>query len=175
MSKRVKQLVAALSARITKQDREFIARHLDVAQAVLFWQMNLPDQRHALNVAYTASELSAGDGTINQELLLQCALLHDVGKVQGDVSTFDKIFTVIIDKCAADWARRWGRLGRGSKVANLRHAVYIYYHHAARGAAMLQAIGASPQMVDIVARHHEAPAAGEQPELTLLRTADSLH
>ncbi|HWR45467.1 HDIG domain-containing metalloprotein [Sporomusa sp.] len=175
MSKRVKQLVSALSARITEQDREFIARNLDSAQAALFWQMNLPDQRHALNVAYTAFELSAGDCTVDQELLIQCALLHDVGKVQGDVSTADKIITVILDKCAPGWARRWARLGRGSKVANLRHAVYIYYNHAVRGAAMLQAIGAPQPVIEIVMRHHEASAAGEPPELRLLRAADSLH
>ncbi len=175
MSKRVKQLIAALSARITRQDREFVVSRLTAAEAALFWQMNLPDQRHALNVAYTASALAAGDATLDQELLLQCALLHDVGKVRGDVSTFDKVLTVILDKVAAGWARRWAREGRGDKVANLRHAVYVYYHHAARGAALLQAIGASPAMLRIVERHHAAQAADDPPELVVLRTADSLH
>lgn len=175
MNKRVKQLVTALSARITRQDREFIAGHLSTAQAALFWQMNLPDQRHALNVAYTAAALAAGDDTLDRELLLTCALLHDVGKVRGDVSTFDKVLTVILDTVAAGWARRWARAGRGGKVANLRHAIYVYYHHAARGAALLQASGASPAMVRIVERHHAAPAVDDPPELAVLRTADSLH
>ncbi|QDR81499.1 HDIG domain-containing metalloprotein [Sporomusa termitida] len=175
MSKRVKQLVSALSARITQQDREFVASHLTAGQAALFWQMNLPDQRHALNVAYTASALGSGDCTIDQELLLQCALLHDVGKVRGDVSTFDKVLTVILDKVAAGWARGWARPGRGGKVANLRHALYIYYQHAARGAVMLQAIGAAPAMIRIVERHHQAPAVDDEPELVILRLADSRH
>ena len=175
MSKRIKQVVAALTARITEKDRKFVEQYLGSNEAAFFWQMNLPDQRHALNVAYTALVLAAETEGFNQQLLLKCALLHDVGKVKGDVSTADKIITVILDKFVPRWSRSWGRLGRGGKIENLRHAVYIYYHHAARGAAMLKAAGICSQVTDIVARHHEAPAAGEPPELRLLRTADSLN
>jgi putative nucleotidyltransferase with HDIG domain len=175
LSKRVKQVIAALTARITEQDRCFIIHYLDAAQAKLFWQMNLPDQRHALNVAYTALELATIDCTVDQELLTKCALLHDVGKIKGDVSTADKIITVILDKVAPCWVRQWGRLGRGSKVANLRHAIYIYYNHAARGAAMLRELGAPELMAEIVSRHHQAPTTGEPAELQILRTADSLN
>ena len=168
-------MISALTARITEADRQFIGQHLLPGEAALFWQMNLPDQRHALNVAYTALELAAQERGINQDLLLKCALLHDVGKVKGDVSTADKIITVILDKIAPDWVRKWGRSGRGGKIANLRHAVHTYYHHAARGAAMLSAAGVAAEITGIVARHHEAPADGEPPELRLLRTADSLN
>lgn len=175
MNNRVKQVVAALTARIDERDKDFVKKHLNQAQAALFWQMNLPDQRHALNVAYTALALADGQAAVDQQLLIQCALLHDVGKVKGDVSTADKIITVILDKFAAPWAKSWGKMGRGSKIDNLRHAVYIYYNHATRGAEMLRAIGLPPELTNIVARHHEAPAVGEPPELTLLKTADSLN
>lgn len=175
MNKRVKQVVAALTARINEVDKVFIDKYLNKVQAALFWQMNLPDQRHALNVAYTALKLAAGQADVNQELLIQCALLHDVGKVKGDVSTADKIITVIFDRFAPQWAKSWGQMGRGSKIDNLRHAVYIYYHHAERGAAMLTAAGLSSKLTMLVARHHEAPAAGEPPELALLKKADGLN
>lgn len=175
MSKRIKQVVSALTAHISLADREFVKQYLDQKEANFFWQMNLPDQRHALNVAYTALELAADNEDVDQTLLLKCALLHDIGKVKGDVSTADKIITVILDTLIPRWAKSWGRLGRGGKVANLRHAMYIYYHHAARGAAMLKDAGISGQVTEIVARHHEAPSAGEPPELRLLRTADSLN
>lgn len=175
MSKRVKQFISALTAKITESDRQFVELNLENNEAVFFWQMNLPDQRHALNVAYTALELAADKEGVDQKLLLKCALLHDVGKVKGDVSTADKIITVILDKFIPCWARNWGRLGRGGKLANLRHAVYIYYNHAARGAAMLSAAGINGQEIKIIARHHEAPVVGEPPELRLLRQADSLN
>ncbi|SDF31277.1 HDOD domain-containing protein [Sporomusa acidovorans] len=175
MNKRVKQVVAALTAKVNRPDRRFVEKHLNEAQAAFFWRMNLPDQRHALNVAYTARKLATVQETINQELLIKCALLHDVGKIKGDVSTADKIITVILDKFVPAWAKSWGRMGRGGKIDNLRHAVYIYYNHAARGAAMLKAAGLPEQLIEIVARHHEAPAEGEPPELTLLRIADNLN
>ena len=175
MNRRVKQFFAAITARIEASDHKFIVSNLSAKEADFFYQMNLPDQRHALNVAYTALELADGQKQVDQELLIKCALLHDVGKVKGDVSTADKIITVILDKAAADWAKAWGRQGRGGKMANLRHAVYIYYHHAVRGADMLSAAGMSHQLTEIVAKHHEAPAVGEPPELTLLREADNLN
>jgi putative nucleotidyltransferase with HDIG domain len=175
LSKRIKQVVAAVTARISETDRQFVERYLDPAAAAFFWQMNLPDQRHALNVAYTAGELAAKEKDVDQELLLTCALLHDIGKIKGDVSVADKIITVILDTLVPRWAKSWQRLGRGGKVANLRHAMYIYYHHAARGAAMLEAAGLDRRITGIVARHHEAPADGEPVELTLLRAADSLN
>jgi len=175
LNKRVKQFFSAITARIEASDQNFIANYLSTAEAKFFYQMNLPDQRHALNVAYTALELAGGQKQVDQELLIKCALLHDVGKVKGDVSTADKIITVILDKAAPGWAKSWGRPGRGGKLSNLRHAVYIYYHHAARGTEMLSAAGMSPQVTEIIAKHHEAPAVGEPPELTLLRTADNLN
>lgn len=175
MNKRIRQVIAAVTARISEQDRRLIACYLDVGEAELFWRMNLADQRHALNVACTAGELADANPAIDRQLLIKCALLHDIGKVKGDVSTFDKIIAVLLDKFASDWARQWARQGRGGKLANLRHAIYIYYHHAGRGAAMLKARGASEQLAQLVARHHDAPENDDCPELTLLRQADSEH
>lgn len=167
--------MSAITARIDVSDKTFIAKYLSTAEAKFFYNMNLPDQRHALNVAYTALELAGEQKQVDQELLIKCALLHDVGKIKGDVSTADKIITVILDKATPAWAKSWGRQGRGGKLANLRHAVYIYYHHAARGAAMLCEAGMPPQLTEIIAKHHEAPTVGEPSELTLLRTADNLN
>jgi len=175
MLTRVKQVIAALTAEITPADELFVSQHLNIREQALFWGMNLPDQRHVLNVAYTALQLAEKQEGIDKELLVKCALLHDVGKIKGDVSTADKIMTVIGHKVAPRWAKQWGRLGRGNKLSNLRHAFYIYFHHGERSATMLQKIGASPQMVDIVAKHHKAPADQDPLELVVLRQADDLH
>jgi len=175
MLKRVKQVMAALTAKIRPEDRIFVRQYLYAGEETLFWAMNLPDQRHALNVAYTAQKLGSKHKDIDRNLLIKCALLHDVGKIKGDVSTIDKVMTVIGHTVAPNWAKQWGRLGRGSKLANCRHAFYIYFHHAKRSAAMLKTIGASPRMIEIVSKHHEAPADGDPLELVLLRKSDELH
>jgi len=175
MLNRVKQVVAALTASFTPEDKLFVSRYLNTAEQKLFLGMNLPDQRHALNVAYTALQLGQYQEKIDINLLVKCALLHDVGKIKGDVSTIDKMITVMGHKLSPRWAGQWGRLGRGSKLDNIRHAFYIYFNHGKRSAAMLKEIESTLQMVEIVAKHHEAPADGDPLELVILRKSDEKH
>lgn len=175
MWRRVKQVVAALAASVSAADRAFVAATLSPAERDLFFAMNLPDQYHALQVAYTARSMAAGRGDVDRGLLLKCALLHDVGKIKGDVSTFDKAAAVVAHRLAPGLAESWGRPGRGGKVDNLRHALHVYFHHPERSVALLAAIGADERLTAIVARHHQPPLAGEPPELALLRAADERH
>ncbi len=175
MLNRIKQVFAALTASITQQDREFVDLYLDSDAQKLFWAMNVPDQRHVLNVAYTALHLAQDIKNINSRLLVKCALLHDVGKVKGDVSTLDKMITVMGEYLFPNWVKKWGRQGRGGKVSNLRHAFYIYFNHAEISAAMLREIGESHEVAEIVAKHHKTPAENDPLELILLRRSDSLH
>jgi len=175
MLNRIRQVIAALSAHITDEDRLFVSHYLTNSEQILFYAMNLPDQRHVLSVAYTALHLAKHQQKIDINLLVKCALLHDVGKVKGDVSTFDKIITVIGHGLSPQWAKRWGRLGRGTRLENIRHAFYIYYHHARRGATMLEKIGTPSQIVEIIAKHHEVPADHDPLELVLLRKSDDVH
>lgn len=172
---RVKQFVAALTAKVTAADRNFIRKNLRAEEQSLFYGMNVPDQRHALSVAQTALQLAVDREDINRELLVKCALLHDIGKLRGDVSTWDKIVSVIAHNLAPRRAKSWGKYGRGGKLANLRHAFYTYYHHPERGAQLLATIGEDCSVVDIIRRHHEAPGSGEPAELDILRQADNLH
>ena len=174
MLNRVQQFIHAIFASISAEDRLFIARQLNAEESRLFWRMNLPDQRHVLHVAYTCLRLAKDDQAVNMALLLKCALLHDVGKVKGDVSTADKVVTVLAHQFCPVWSKNWGRMGRGGKIVNLRHAFYIYFHHAARGAAMLRHIG-DDAIAAIIEKHHDAPLPDDCLELKLLRTADHLN
>lgn len=175
MSNRVKQFVAAVSAQITAQDRVYIGRFLQPEQQQLFWRMNLPEQRHALDVAYTAQRLADGRAGLDHNALIQAALLHDVGKMRGDISIADKVMTVVADACCPRIARKLSKEGRGNKLSNLRHAMYVYYRHAERGAAMLAACGADPRLIEWVRCHHEPPSDADPTELELLKAADNLH
>lgn len=174
MLKRVNQVISALTARIEDADRDFIDRHLTKREQNLFWAMSVPDQRHALNVAYTAIRLSRERRGVDLEKLTKCCLLHDAGRVRGDVGIIDKIVAVIAHKAAPRWAESWGRPGKGSWARNLRHAFYVYDHHAERSRQKLLAIGLVG-LGEIVSRHHKAPAEDDPPELTILRQADDLN
>lgn len=175
MWRRVKQVFAALTAKVTAADRDFVAAWLTPAERALFSAMNLPDQYHALQVAHTARRLAAGRCDVDTGLLTRCALLHDVGKVKGDVSTFDKTFAVLAHYLAPRRAEGWGRPGRGGRIANLRHALHVYFHHPERSVILLAGIGADELLIAIIRRHHCPPSTGEPPELTILREADDLH
>lgn len=164
-----------MTASIDSADKLFVSAHLTEIEQKLFWQMNVPDQRHVLNVAYTALRLAEGRTDIDDAILIKCALLHDVGKIKGDVSTFDKIFTVLGHYIAPGWVLRLGRLGRGNKLDNLRHAFYIYFHHADRSADMVLENGTDARVADIIRSHHKTPADNDPPELRILQAADELN
>jgi putative nucleotidyltransferase with HDIG domain len=175
MISRIKQFLAALTAGISDSDRRFVNGRLSAREQTLFWQMNLPDQYHAVKVAYTALAMAENKGDADKAILERSALLHDVGKVKDDVSTADKIITVLAHKFMPQWARQWGRPGRGSRLDNIRHAFYIYFHHAERSADMLERIGTDRRIVELVRKHHEAPAECDPPELAILRAADNMN
>ena len=171
MAKRIRQFVSAVTAKITETDIAFIQQHLNRQERHLFWAMSVPEQSHSLNVAYTALKLAQTEPKVDAVQLIKCALLHDVGKRAGDISTVDKIVTVLADKLAPNWARRWGKAGRGNKIRNLRHAFHFYFYHAQYSAERLIEIGL-PDIAEIVRKHHEAPTNDDLPELRLLRKAD---
>lgn len=174
MLTRIKQVLSAITAKIKDEDRRFINLHLTKCEKKLFWAMYLPDQRHALNVCYTALLLAKNYPEIHQEKLVKCCLLHDVGKVCGDIGTMDKIIVVLLQYFMPGKAARWSAFGKGSSFQNLRHAFYIYFHHAQRSRDKLLALGLV-EIARIVSKHHEAPASDDPPELRILRQADNLH
>ena len=85
MFQRVRQVRAALFARITPADEVYIAEHLNSRAQQLFWQMAVADQYHALQVAKTALRMAEKHQGVERELLRTAALLHDVGKRRGDM------------------------------------------------------------------------------------------
>lgn len=173
---RVKQVLSAIWAKITPQDETFVAKHLNQSECKLFWQMSLPDQRHSLNVAYTVLELADELAESDQPVLIKAALLHDVGRKQGDVSTPDKIIAVISRAVfGRKVTQKWGRQGRGSFFHNLRHAFYVSANHPEIGAELLRSAGTEEQVVNLVRFHHHPAGCADSQELNLLRRADDLN
>lgn len=166
--KRSRQFFRALFADISDADKLFVQKWLKSDEEKLFWQMNLPDQRHSLNVAYTVMNIGPNHDI---EFLIRCALLHDVGRRKGDMSTFDKVFAVLMFSLLPLTALRISSYGRGGRIKNIRHALYVYRHHARISAEMLRAIGCNAE-ADIVELHHDKSELPKRDEVTLLQIAD---
>ena len=126
--------------------------------------MSVIDQSHCLNTAYTIERLAIQDGAdICKNFLIRCALLHDCGRVKGDLNIFGKVFAVLITHFLPKLAD--GLELHGNKM------IHVYRHHAEIGAQKLLEIGLLKES-KIVAAHHLTPKNTDPPELKLLRIAD---
>lgn len=162
---RIWQFVRAVTARVTVDDGKYIAAHLNADEQKIFFAMSVPDQCHSLRTAYTIERLVIEDKRgVDREFLIRCALLHDVGRKAGDLTTKGKIFVVLVTNFAPKFAERL--------ELNGNRALYVYHHHAELGAQKLQRIGLFKE-AKIIARHHAPPKANDPIELKLLRLADN--
>jgi hypothetical protein len=147
---------------------------LPPALAALFVRMPRPYQWHALNVARRL--LAQGQ---RDPILLQAALLHDVGKwdpaTGRRVRLLPRIATVLLRR-APGGPRLLHRIGSGPPSAgSWRYPWYLQGHHPALGAALAARHGARPEVVALI-RYHEAAATALDPEqqvrLSALQAAD---
>ena len=162
--KRIKQFFRAISAKLSADDNIYISTHLSPAEQKLFFAMDVVDQCHSLRVAYTIERFVIEDTQgVDRDFLIRCALLHDIGRVKGDMSLFGKVFVVLVSAFFPSFADSLELKGS--------HLLYIYRHHAEIGAKKLQDIGLYKE-AKIIARHHSPSADSDPRELKLLRIAD---
>lgn len=157
---RIWQFLRAAFSRIRPQDRELVARHLEPAQAALFWRMARCDQRHGIDVLQTLRDAGHQD-----ETLLTAALLHDSGKAGGGLTLWHRVAVVLLERFAPAWLARLASDGHGWKAPFAAHV-----RHALAGAQWAQQAGAPPDAVDLIHRHHERSASNER--LAALQWAD---
>lgn len=174
---RIKQFVAGVMAQGPNSEEILrIEKILPPKARELFYGMNRGDQRHSLQVMYTAEALLAScqDDEEKRDLLLRCCLLHDIGRGK-QMGPIRKTWAVILDKIHPIWARRYGRCDSQSYI---RGFLYRYYHHGEISGEMLMDIGMVSE-AKVVARHHKKSATGlterEAQVWKILRQADSVN
>jgi hypothetical protein len=135
-----------------------VAEQLGEGEHELWARMSGPDRRHAVGVARAvASTPESG-----QPWVLAAALLHDVGKVDSQLSTVARVPATVVGLVARERvARGDGRLAR-------------YLRHDAIGADLLERAGADPRTVAWAREHHLPPERWTVPRRAgeVLKAAD---
>ncbi|HEX3032948.1 MAG TPA: HD domain-containing protein [Bacillota bacterium] len=174
---RIRQVLHALTARMTSQDYTFTAIYLNPKELQAFEAMDTNSQKHCILVAKTCLELLQDypKGQIKVTTLVRAALLHDIGKVRGDLGTLDRVIVVMVDRLFPNVGAALSAESRHRNSTGLRHAFYIYHNHPSLGVETAIAIGVEREICQLIADHHSSPYTGEPLELTILRQADNLH
>lgn len=154
---------------LSESDRALVNNYLNDAGRFLFYQMDPSDQRHSIKVARKLLHEVAFRRGIDTERLIQGALLHDLGKVKGDIRWNHRIAIGILRRVAPHlrdrWAEQDGRKG-------WRYACFVDRIHPERGAYMATSLGLDPSVVELIRNHHEPPDQFRSPELNYLQYAD---
>ena len=186
MLQRVRQFYRAVFASIDEKDRAFISRYLDEKGQKLFFSMQIYDQRHVLNVAYTAQALVQDLMkdcliiNIDKNLLIKSCLLHDIGRNAEDFCLLDKVINVLMAYFLPNLSRMLAQKASLYKNAKRnffkrrQYALYIYYNHAQIGAEILMDNNMK-EIAELVRYHHDLPKENEREELKILRRADELN
>ncbi|HEU5100509.1 MAG TPA: hypothetical protein VFU22_15880 [Roseiflexaceae bacterium] len=137
---RLGQLRAALTARLTPEDRAVAAAALSPNELRLFECMPRRDQRHCLDVFRLLQR-----GGYQDPLLLRAALLHDIGKIDDDGRPIPLLYygVFVLLKRLAPALYSWAAAHpRGPLRPFAIHAV-----HDQRSARLAEAAGSPPELV----------------------------
>ncbi len=135
------QFFQALSARLSEEDLRVLEENLTPEELAVFARMPLPDQRHSLDVYYTL--LRQGK---DHPDLLKAALLHDIGKGEGDIRLWHRVAIVLI-RAVFPKALRWLAVPDG-----WRRPFFVHYYHPLLGAEMAEKLGCPPYPVELIRR-----------------------
>lgn len=130
-------------------DLAWVRGHLLEGEFLLWMTMDWRDQRHALQVArrFVALAQSASLKSPSRDALA-AALLHDVGKAESQLSTFERVLAAVF----------------GAKTERFRS----YLDHEALGWNLCQEAGSTATTLDLLA------GRGEELDQRLLRNADNI-
>jgi hypothetical protein len=156
---RVCQFWRALTAAPAAEDLERASQALSPQLMALFLNQTASEQVHSLNVFFQLWD--QGERSLD---LLSAALLHDIGKTRCPLRVWERAVAVIGQALAPRQIEIWGR----AEPRGWKRPFVVARRHAAWGAELAAAGGASPLTVELIRRHHDSAAE------SLLPSADRL-
>ena len=150
---RLRQLWSALTARISPAEAELVLRALPAAEYALYRRMPRRDRRHCLDVHQTLLRAGVADA-----LLLRAALFHDTGKVDHHGRPVPLLWYGGLVAFKRLWPRTYALLAASPRA--WRRHFYYYAHHGPLGAALAEAAGCPPEIVEALRHYHDPAPTG---------------
>lgn len=143
---RLKQFIWAVTAPFKPIDRNILNEYLNRSEMKLFQKMKLSEQHHCIRVCKDSLIKSEKLEDIDKRKLAKIALLHDVGKIEGNLNVLDKSIIVILDKVTK------GNL----KKYTFNKKVDVYYNHPQRSLKLLKKIDIyDKEFLEAIGNHHQ--------------------
>jgi len=159
---RVRQTWYALTGRPDEAALQVAREVLTPPLWALFRQMPPNEQAHALRVLRRLQANGCREGDV-----LAAALLHDVGKALNRPRLWERVASVVAQRCCPQHARRWGE----GRPRGWRRPFVIAQQHPVWGAELAAQAGASTTTVALIREHHTTPTP-DLPWLAVLQAAD---
>lgn len=158
---RIKQFVWAITAKINREEEEFINHYLSEKEKQLFFRLRVYEQKHSLRVAYELKKRAEKGQEIEY---IRLGLLHDIGKSKYPLNPIEKSIIVVLD-----------RLTKG-KIKKMNHwkMVKCYYHHGTISDHLLRELGSYPPLfLEAIKDHHQLKKSSNK-LLTALKECDDV-
>ncbi len=148
---RARQFWQALTAAPAAEDLDRARQALSPQLMALFLNQTASEQVHSLNVF-----LQLCDQGERSADLLSAALLHDIGKSRYPLWIWERVIVVVGRVLAPCQTECWSR----AEPRGWKRPFVVARRHAAWGAELAAAGGASPLTVELIRRHHDPAAKG---------------
>ena len=167
-SYRFQQLLRNLRSQPNSEMLGHAAQVLTPGQLLLFRSMSPADQAHSLRVMQSLRQRGR-----SEKHLLAAALLHDVGKARHPLRVWERALIVIIQSLSPRLA---DRLAQG-EVDSWQRPFVIAAHHPRWGAEMVDEVGGSIELIELIRSHQDEPETIENgdliKDLRVLQAADN--
>lgn len=157
---RIKQFYWGITAKIDLKDKRFLQEHLTEDEIKLFNKLTINEQKHSIKTAFDAKRLCVKNN-INYDNLIKVALLHDIGKINYNMTLIEKSFMVLLNKMFKGNIKKYYKF----KIVD------TFYNHGDIGYTLLKNMGYDERFLYLVKNHHNNDIIGDK-VLNFLKKCD---
>jgi len=172
----VNKFFKSFNVRLEPDDLVFIRKHLTLNEQVLFFRMQVVDQKHTVEMTRKLADqitLNKDHKKMDTTALLKASLLHDCGKALYSFRIRDRVIGTLLKKFLNSFYLYLSEKGKTAvKKRSLSKMIYNHHHHPKLGAELAEAAGVAALTSKLIASHQDPFYEDDTPELKLLKQID---